>query len=631
MKTKLSLNAAIALLSLTTLVTHPTALAQGTVFTYQGRLNDNGNPANGSYDLQFYLRDAAVAGNAVGNTNTLAPVAVSNGVFTVNLDFGAAPFATGANRWLEIGVRPNGSIAPYSTLAPRQAITATPYAITASNLTGPVPAAQLTGTIGSAQLSGTYSSMITLNNPANVFAGDGSGLINVNAGLLGGLSASQFWKLAGNGGTTAGVNFLGTTDNQPLELKAAAQRVLRLEPNVSSGAPNFIAGSQVNRVMAGTVGAVIGGGGATNYLQVEPALSGYYVVGSNHVAADFGTISGGGLNLIAPGSTLATIGGGALNTIQTNARNSVIGGGLFNTIGANAAFATVGGGLLNSAQGIGSFIGGGGYDGIFSFAGNTNAGNASVIGGGTGNYILVGNDWSALGGGLYNQIGLQSGMFSVNTFGAAIGGGSLNTNAGSYSSIPGGYRNAVNGQYAFAGGRRAKANFDGDFVWADSTDADFAVGTTNSFSARASGGVNFYSSANLSSGVFLPAGGNSWAAVSDRDAKENFREVDPREILAKVAALPVLNYNMKTQDKAIRHLGPMAQDFHAAFQLGEDEKHITTVDADGVALAAIQGLNQKLEDSLKQRDAENLELKKTVAELKELVQALSQKMNGGSR
>jgi len=89
-----------------------TLFAQGTTFTYQGRLTDNGSLANGSYDLQFHLRDALTAGDPVGAAVTIAPVAVSNGLFTVTLEFGAGIF-TGPARWLEISVRTNGSIGAY--------------------------------------------------------------------------------------------------------------------------------------------------------------------------------------------------------------------------------------------------------------------------------------------------------------------------------------------------------------------------------------------------------------------------------------------------------------------------------------------------------------------------------------
>ena len=80
---------------------------------------------------------------------------------------------------------------------------------------------------------------------------------------------------------------------------------------------------------------------------------------------------------------------------------------------------------------------------------------------------------------------------------------------------------------------------------------------------------------------------------SDRNAKEHFTQIQPQAVLAKVAALPITQWNFKL-DTATRHIGPMAQDFYAAFKVGTDDKHIATVDEDGVALAAIQGLNQKL-------------------------------------
>ena len=112
------------------------AFAQGTAFTYQGRLNDGANSATGIYDLRFAIYDAAGAGAQQGNTLTNSAAAVSNGLFTVTLDFGAGVF-TGLARWLEIGVRTNGSVSAYTTLGPRQPLTPTPYAIfsaTSSNV-----------------------------------------------------------------------------------------------------------------------------------------------------------------------------------------------------------------------------------------------------------------------------------------------------------------------------------------------------------------------------------------------------------------------------------------------------------------------------------------------------------------
>jgi hypothetical protein len=130
------------------------APAQGTAFTYQGCLNDSGGPANGSYDLQFTLYNDATKGGSPGEPITLPAIPVTNGLFNVTLDFGAGVFA-GQPLWLEIGVRTNGSQNSFSTLTPRQPFTSSPYAVTAANLSGTLPASQLTGSLPASQLSGT--------------------------------------------------------------------------------------------------------------------------------------------------------------------------------------------------------------------------------------------------------------------------------------------------------------------------------------------------------------------------------------------------------------------------------------------------------------------------------------------
>ena len=124
--------------------------------------------------------------------------------------------------------------------------------------------------------------------------------------------------------------------------------------------------------------------------------------------------------------------------------------------------------------------------------------------------------------------------------------------------------------------------------------------------------------------------------ISDRNVKKDFAAVDPQAILEKLAALPITQWHYQWEEENITpHIGPMAQDFHAAFGLGTDDKHIATVDADGVAMAAIQGLNQKLETgSLKSEvrihklEAENAELKQRLEKLEQL---MSLKLNGGAR
>jgi hypothetical protein len=105
-----------------------------TALTYQGFLRDNGQPANGVYDLRFALFDSEVGGNQIGSVVFVNNVTVADGLFTVEVDFGAAPFNTGARRWIEIGVRPGGRTGGHSLLSPRIELTPVPYALYAQNI-----------------------------------------------------------------------------------------------------------------------------------------------------------------------------------------------------------------------------------------------------------------------------------------------------------------------------------------------------------------------------------------------------------------------------------------------------------------------------------------------------------------
>ena len=106
--------------------------AVGKGFTYQGRLDEGGNPANGAFDLRFVLFDADVGGVQVGGIVALEDVAVANGLFTARLDFGDGAFR-GDARWLEVAVRPGASVDAHTVMSPRQPLTPTPYAIFAAS------------------------------------------------------------------------------------------------------------------------------------------------------------------------------------------------------------------------------------------------------------------------------------------------------------------------------------------------------------------------------------------------------------------------------------------------------------------------------------------------------------------
>ncbi len=199
-------------------------VALSSSFTYQGQLTANGDPAGGMFDLRFTLHDAITAGNQVGNALTNAPVSVSNGVFTVQLDFGNGAF-DGSPRWLQIGVRAYGAPNPYQVLAPRQLLTSTPYAIRAANFSGPLGATNLTGKVSDTNLSANVALLNASNTTflgsvsATNFHGYGGGLTNVPGRIFEviptGVSLqafANFGYLATNN-TTAVVVTLPATEN----------------------------------------------------------------------------------------------------------------------------------------------------------------------------------------------------------------------------------------------------------------------------------------------------------------------------------------------------------------------------------------------------------------------------------
>jgi FG-GAP-like repeat len=202
MKAKRILNA-FALLALSgSLIT---AAPLGTAFTYQGKLADGSNPAQGIYDLRFAIYDVASGGSAVAGPLTNSATGVTNGLFTVTLDFGAV--FTGNARWLEIGVRTNGGGA-FATLTPRQPLTPAPYALyapsagaaataTTAASANAVAAANVTGTLALNQLP---AALVTNNatgvNLSGTFSGNGVAVTNVNSDQLDGQHGAYYQNAA---------------------------------------------------------------------------------------------------------------------------------------------------------------------------------------------------------------------------------------------------------------------------------------------------------------------------------------------------------------------------------------------------------------------------------------------------
>jgi hypothetical protein len=266
----------------------------------------------------------------------------------------------------------------------------------------------------------------------------------------------------------------------------------------------------------------------------------------------------------------------ALRLEPTSVSPNVIGGFSGNSVAAGTYGATIaGGGELSGVNVVTAPLGviGGGFNNI--------AGAGATIGGGGGN-TASGEEASVVGGANNTASGA----------GATVGGGGNNGASGLGATVGGGQFNTAAGANSFAAGFGAnvQAAHSGTFLYADGTNNNglavaFSSAAANEFAARATGGVRFVTavdaSGNPTAGVTLASGSGSWSSLSDRNAKANFTAVDGRDILARVRGLPIQTWNYRGQDAATRHLGPMAQDFHAAFGVGEDDTHIDTVDAEG--------------------------------------------------
>ena len=188
------------------------------------------------------------------------------------------------------------------------------------------------------------------------------------------------------------------------------------------------------------------------------------------------------------------------------------------------------------------------------------------------------------------------------------------------------YNDAATGDHSFAARHKAKAHNDSCFTWGNSLIGDVGFRALNQFIARASGGVWFYSNTTLTEGAGLTAGGDFWSVASDMAVKENVTPVNEKSVLSRLVAMPMAEWNYKTQDALIRHTGLMAQDVNAADGLAEDERHLSTVDAGGVALVAVQRLPAMItekEVSISSLEEKNGEVEGRLEALEELVKKLT--------
>ncbi len=660
------------------------AFAVSNTFTYQGSLSDAGTPANGIYDLRFAL----LSDNAPVPPVIVEDVVVTDGVFTVELDFGSA--IDGNDFELEVGVRAGSAMGGFTILSPTtpirpapqaqiaglagEAVSVSPNAVGSAGIadgsigSADIDSSQIQRRVGGACAASQAIRAINADGTVSCEAAGGGGSVTsvgTGAGLTGGpitgsgtiaiasggvtsdhiangsvaaadIDANEVqkrvagtcppgsairnidgdgavscasipvagWALTGNAGTNPATNFIGTTDNQPLVLKANSAAALTLSS--ASNSTNVLGGSSFNSISPGVRGTVVLGGGASplsepgfSLLRTEP----------NFATGNYAAVIGGLSNRAATASYAAIV------------------GGIGNDVSGESAI--VAGGSSNDASATASAVLGGEQ--------NDAAGTYSIAGGGRAN--------------------AAHGSYS-----ATVGGN--NNCAGGYASFAAGFGahvrigNAASGVGACSGvAATADANGDeGSFVWADATTASgFATTGPNQFLVRADGGVMINTNATVLSGDDLVVGartssgdpdadlrlrtrngrsvliyaqdtsgrltiavpsltagtdrlsfsggtggaatlsnGGSWVNASSRSYKTDIVPVDTAEVLERLVALDISRWNY-TGSLEGTHMGPMAEDFKAAFDLAGNGKSIATVDADGVALAAIKGLNAKLE------------------------------------
>lgn len=639
MKTKFKLiNAASLMLMLwSQSIPFSTAFAQGTAFTYQGRFNDGGMPANGSYDLAFTLFATNTSGVAIAGPVTNSATEVSNGLFTTVLDFGPGAFI-GGSTWLETAVSTNGANA-FSTLTPRQQVTPTPYAIYANTASGLANGLRIQlNTAGAPNvLGGASDNFVSSNVIGATIAGGGA----TNVAVIGRFGTNYFSytnSVTGNFGTVGGgaENSAGSANS-----------------TVSGGFGNSASG----------LGATVGGGEQNTASGTDTTVAGGLI---NNATSVYATVSGGSYNVAS--NFYATVSGGNANI--AGGRFAAVGGGYNNYAISN--YSTIPGGSNNTASGYDSFAAGANaqalHDGSFVWADSsggpftsTAANQFSVRA--SGGIRLAGDiqiDSSAyhylsLDGG--NSLGFVYGSYPAfgdgihlgyNYYADASGTGHIINTGGATSRISAGY-----GIISLLTGYVDGAPFQGLTVNGGSVNVSTSIGVDiGSATPQAtidiygdiiyrgngiwnvgissSGTFGFVPSTSGSDVAYIDTSGN-YHQVSDRELKRNVTSLD--HTLDLLLQLHPVSYHFRSEPtNSSPTLGLIAQEVQPLFPevVGEQAngvKDLVYSELIPITIRSIQELNQKLETQLKQKDSEIQDLKQSNEVLARRLQELQTAVN----
>jgi hypothetical protein len=621
------------------------AFAQSSAFNYQGRLNDTGAAAAGTFQFQFKLYDAASGGNQVGSTLSDVSVSVTNGTFSVSLDFGAAAFS-GTDRYLEIAVRKTAGDS-YTTLTPRQKINSAPYSNKANtansatnfsgNLTGDVTGTQnatvvtsvggqtSTSVAGAVQATTNATSVNTANTivkrdangrfaAAGITFGDGTTLTTANVG--GGVNL-----------LTSQNNWTGQNTFNGISLNNTNLTNVANPVSTTDGAnKGYVDANTIRFVPGNTPQLSVGDANGTAPMIFLRGQS--TCCGAGTGFADFKVFQNG--SFVAQGNLgigVSPMQGKGYRTSWDSYK------GAFRSGFADAEWDDANVGFFSWAGGSNSTA-----IGLYALAfGDTNqAESTSSIVFGSGNQVKGAAGFSAGAG---NRV--------CDTYGVAFGnkaqsGGPLingkcdpdSFNIRGLAAIAMGYNVTASQDHTMAFGKFASNNgFSGTFIWSDGSataSADTFKNTANNeFAARATGGFRFRTNLGGTTGCNLPAGSGVFNCTSSRSTKENFTTIKGGDILSKLRLIPVTSWNYIDEGARVRHIGPMAEDFWGQFSLGVGNTSIGVQDLAGVSIAAVKELDtqlqektaeiERLQTEIKQMKANQTELEKRLAAIEQAI------------
>jgi uncharacterized small protein (DUF1192 family) len=621
--------------------------AQSSSFNYQGRLNETGAAANGTYQFEFRLFDAAAGGSQIGSTLANVPVNVTNGGFSVSLDFGVMAFS-GGDRFLEVAVRKTANDS-YTTLTPRQKINSAPYsnkansANTADNFSGSL-SGDVTGTQNATVVNSVGGQ--TAANVANAVQATNNATSNSTANTIVKRDANGRFAAMGitfGDGTTlttanvaGGGNLLGSTNNwtgqntfsNGVSMNGTSITNLANPTNATDATNKAYTDANFIKFVPGAEQLSVGDANGTapmiNLRGGSTCCSGP----GGHTPAWFKVFQNG--SFVATGNLgigVSPMQGKGYRTSWDSYKGAFRSGYADNEWDdAKVGFFSWAGGSNSTALGL--------Y--ALAFGDTNQAESTSSIVFGSGNQVKGAAGFSAGAG---NRVCDTYGVALGNN--AKSGGPYINGkcdpdtfNITGLAAVAIGYNVTADQDHSTAMGKFASNNgFKGTFIWSDGSaqqSADtFRNTANNEFAARATGGFRFRTNLGGTTGCNLPAGSGVWNCTSSRYTKENF--VLESGVLSKLRKISVTSWNYIDEGTKVRHIGPMAEDFYAQFGLGVGNTSIGVQDLAGVSIAAVKELDaqlqeknaeiERLQSELKQMKASQSELEKRLAAIE---QALKQ-------